>query len=290
MLRTAVKCFFEKETGTSQYVVHCTKTLRAAILDSVLDYDPVSGHAKTQSAEKIVHFVQENNLHVDWLLETHPHADHLSASRYLKHIFPEARIAIGNHVVDSQQVFKDLYNVKDFKTDGSQFDKLWADGEHFNIGELDVEVLHTPGHTPACVCYYIREDAIFVGDTIFMPDMGTARCDFPGGSVTRMWASIQRILTLPRQTRLFVGHDYAPGGRELACETTIDDQLKSNKHVKEGTSEHEFVQFRTKRDAELTLPRLIHPSMQFNIRAGSAPEPEDNGQCYIKIPISLPLP
>jgi glyoxylase-like metal-dependent hydrolase (beta-lactamase superfamily II) len=233
----------------------------------------------------VIAFVREQDLVVDWILETHAHADHLSAAPHLKHKLG-GRIGIGEHITEVQKLFKDLFNVeKTFNTDGSQFDHLFKEGERFAIGALEGHVLYTPGHTPACVTYVIG-DAAFVGDTLFMPDGGTARADFPGGDAATLYRSIEKILALPPQTRLFVCHDYGPGGRAIAWETTVAEQRGRNIHVREGSSETEFVEMRTKRDKTLSVPKLLIPSIQINMRAGELPPPEDNGVSYIKIPIN----
>lgn len=282
----AVKAFFDAPTFTVSYVVHDPKTRRAAIIDSVLDFDPASGRTSTASADALLAYVQANGLSVDWLLETHAHADHLSAAPYLQKK-GGGKIAIGAHIVAVQKTFGGLFNAEPgFRRDGSDFDHLFADGDRFQIGALDVTVLHVPGHTPACIAYVIG-DAAFVGDTMFMPDYGTARADFPGGDARTLYRSARRILSLPPQTRLFMCHDYLPEGRtEYAWETTIAEERRANVHIHDGVDEDAFVSMREARDATLAMPRLILPSVQVNMRAGHLPPPEDNGVTYLKIPLN----
>ena len=281
-----IKAFFDRATFTVTYVVHDPRTRRAAIVDSVLDYEPASSRTSFSSADMIIAHVQQNGLTVDWVLETHPHADHLSAAPYLREKLG-GRIAIGEHIVTVWETFGDLFNTgTQLSRDGSDFDCLFADGETFQIGNLDVTVLHVPGHTPACIAYVIG-DAVFVGDTIFMPDYGTARADFPGGDARQLFRSLRRILELPGATRLFVCHDYLPEGRcEYRWETTVEAERKGNVHVHDGISEIEFVAMREARDARLRIPSLILPSVQVNMRGGRLPPPEDNGIRYLKIPLN----
>jgi glyoxylase-like metal-dependent hydrolase (beta-lactamase superfamily II) len=279
-----ITAFFDQATNTISYIVADPATRAAAIVDSVLDFDPKSGRTATASADRLIATVRERDLTVERILETHVHADHLSAAPYLKERLG-GRIGIGEHVRQVQQVFKTLFNAEPgFATDGRQFDHLFADGERFRIGCVEAEVLHTPGHTPADISYVIG-DAAFVGDTLFMPDYGTARTDFPGGNAHALYRSIRRILSLPPRTRLFTGHDYAPGGRSPAWESTIAEQRVRNVHIHDGVTEEEFVALRTARDATLDMPRLILPSVQVNMRAGHMPPAEDNGVRYLKIPI-----
>jgi len=283
-MKPEVKTFFDEATFTATHVVHCPETKKAAIVDSVLDYDPKSGRTSTRSAEAVLAYVNDAGLAVEWILETHVHADHLTASPFLKEKLG-ADVGIGARIAAVQGVFKKIFNAEpEFATDGRQFDHLFEDGETFAIGKLEGRVIHTPGHTPACATYVIG-DAAFVGDTLFMPDFGTARCDFPGGDARQLYQSIQKILALPPQTRLFLCHDYAPGGRAYAWETTVAAERAANIHVHDGVNEDEFVAMRTKRDAELDMPVLILPSVQVNMRAGAMPPPEDNGMRYLKIPI-----
>lgn len=281
-----IKSFFDKQTNTVTYVIHDPETRRAAIVDSVLDYDPASGRTSFSSADAVIAYVREKELAIDWLLETHAHADHLSAAPYLQQKLG-GKVAIGEHIVSVQQVFGKLFNAgSDFARDGSDFDTLWKDGDHFAIGNLDVTVLHVPGHTPACIAYVIG-DAVFVGDTMFMPDYGTARADFPGGDARTLYRSARRILSLPPETRLFMCHDYLPEGREVfAWETTVEEERKANKHIHDGVTEDEFVAVREARDATLSMPRLILPSVQVNMRAGHMPAAEENGVTYLKIPVN----
>ena len=275
-MKADVTPFFDERTFTVTYVVADPGNRACAVIDSVLDYDPKSGRTSTSSADKVLAFVQDNELKPEWILETHAHADHLTAARYLRENLG-ARTGIGAAVRRVQQTFAEIFNIgPEFPRDGSQWDRLFEDGEVEPLGELAIEAMHTPGHTPACVCYRIG-DAVFTGDTIFMPDMGTGRCDFPGGSAAQLYASTQRILALPPETRVFVGHDYGPGGRPNAWESTVRDQRAANIHVRDGISEQEFVRVREARDAELDLPNLILPSVQVNIRGGAFPLPEDNG-------------
>lgn len=280
-----VKHFFDKATWTLSYVVYDAPGGTAAIIDSVLDYDPKSGRTKTDSAEQVLAFVRAQDLDVAWILETHAHADHMSAAQYLREQLG-GQIGIGAQIVRVQETFKQIFNLEPaLATDGSQFDRLFADGERFAIGRLTGEVLAVPGHTPACVAYRIG-DALFVGDTMFMPDVGTARCDFPGGDARTLYKSIRRLLDYPADTRIFVCHDYPPAGREVQCQTTVAAEREANIHVHDGVSEEAFVGMRTKRDATLEMPTLILPSIQINIRAGAFPPPEDNGTRYLKMPLN----
>ncbi len=280
-----VHALFHKGSSTICYIVACPTTRKCAVINSVLDFDLASGRTTTEFADAVAAKVRELGLTVQWILETHVHADHLSAAPVIREALG-GRIGIGERIGEVQTGFAKIYNLdKSFATDGRQFDHLFADGEQFAIGSIQARVLHTPGHTPACVSYIIG-DAVFCGDTIFMPDFGTARCDFPGGSARTLYQSIQRILALPPEIRIFVCHDYAPGGREHAWETTVAEQRRANKHVKDGVDEDAFVDMRTKRDAELDMPGLLLPSIQVNIRAGQLPEPEDNGVVYLKLPLN----
>jgi len=280
-----VKHFFDKATWTLSYVVYDAPGGTAAIIDSVLDYDPKSGRTKTDSAEQVLAFVRAQDLDVAWILETHAHADHMSASQYLREQLG-GQIGIGVQITRVQETFKQIFNLEPaLATDGSQFDRLFADGERFAIGRLTGEVLAVPGHTPACVAYRIG-DALFVGDTMFMPDVGTARCDFPGGDARTLYKSIRRLLDYPADTRIFVCHDYPPAGRAVQCQTTVAAEREANIHVHDGVAEEAFVDMRTKRDATLEMPTLILPAIQVNIRAGAFPPPEDNGTRYLKIPLN----
>ena len=281
-----ITAFFDYVTNTISYVVRDPYGSACAIIDSVLDFDFASGRTDTQSADKIINFVTENKLDVQWLLESHVHADHLSAAPYIQ-MKVGGKIGIGSRITDVQQTFGKIFNEgTEFQRDGSQFDKLFVEGDTFHIGQLRGDVLHTPGHTPACLTYVI-EDAAFVGDTLFMPDFGTARCDFPGGSSERLFSSIQKILDMPDATRIFVGHDYkAPGRDNYAWETTVGEQKKKNIHIKSGKSKDDFVKLRDERDAKLAMPKLIVPSLQVNMRAGNMPEPDEQGDVFIKVPIN----
>ena len=284
--RPSIAGFFDEATNTVSYVIHDPATKEAAIIDSVLDYDAAAGRTSNGSADLMVEYVQANGLTVIWLIETHAHADHISAAPYLQEKLG-GKLAIGREIIRVQEVFGKLFNAgSDFERDGSQFDHLFDDGETFELGEIEATALHVPGHTPADYAL-IFGDAAFVGDTIFMPDFGTARADFPGGDARQLYQSIQRLLSLPEETRLFLCHDYkAPGRDEYAWETTVGQQRRENVHVKEDTTGDEFVDMRTKRDKTLAMPKLIMPSVQVNIRGGRLPEPEDNGVSYIKIPVN----
>lgn len=280
-----IKAFFDKATFTVSYVVADPETDRCAILDSVLDYDPKSGRTDTKSADEVIAYVKERGFTVDLLLETHVHADHLSAAPYLKKAVG-GEIVIGDNIRVVQGVFSKLFNAEDgFPTDGRQFNRLVSEGDTLTMGSKTWTVMHTPGHTPACMTYLI-EDAAFVGDTLFMPDFGTARCDFPGGDARQLYRSIQRLLALPPETRLFMCHDYAPGGREYKWETTVAEEREANIHLKGGVTEDAFVEMRTARDKQLAMPVLLLPSVQVNMRAGELPPPEDNGVSYLKIPLN----
>lgn len=280
----ALQSFFDPDTFTVSYVIAEQNGSHCVIIDSVLDYDPKSGRTSTKSADKVITYIKDHGLTVDWILETHVHADHLSASQYLKNTVG-GQIALGEHVVTVQKAFKGLFNAEEsFSTDGSQFDKLLCDGDCLQAGTLEIKTLHTPGHTPACVTYQI-EDALFVGDTLFMPDFGTARCDFPGGDAHSLYRSIQKILSFPDETRIFLCHDYAPGGRSYLWETTVGEQKTKNIHVNETIDEDAFVALRQERDAALDMPVLILPSVQINMRAGAFPPADDNGVAYLKIPL-----
>ncbi|WP_145205182.1 MBL fold metallo-hydrolase [Sphingobium sp. B2] len=281
-----VKAFFDAPTFTFTYVVHDAETRRAAVIDSVLTYDPAAGRTGHEAVEPVIAYVEAQGLSVDWHLETHAHADHLSAAPYLQQKLG-GKIAIGAHICEVQHTFGALFNAgTTFQRDGSDFDHLWADGDQFMIGNIAVTVLHVPGHTPACVAYVIG-DAAFVGDTMFMPDYGTARADFPGGDARTLFRSLRRLLELPPETRLFLCHDYLPEGRDhYAWETTVAEQRRANIHAHDGVSEDDFVAMREARDATLDMPRLILPSVQVNMRAGHLPAPDDNGVTYLKIPVN----
>ena len=285
MVNPVVQAFFDPDTFTISYVVFAEGHSACVVIDPVLDYDARAGRTRTRSARQIVDFIQTKGLQVEWILETHAHADHLSAAQWLKGQVG-GQVAIGSHIDQVQQHFSKLYGLgPDFATDGSQFDRLLHEGERITAGDLVIEVWHTPGHTPACVTYVVG-DAVFVGDTLFMPDYGTARTDFPGGDAAALYHSIQRILALPPQTRLFMCHDYLPGGREPLWETTVAAQRAQNLMVRDGVTEVDFVQDRKRRDAGLAAPALILPSLQVNIRAGHLPAAEANGIQYLKIPLN----
>jgi glyoxylase-like metal-dependent hydrolase (beta-lactamase superfamily II) len=285
MIKPDVRAFHDPATFTITYVVSDPASRQAAIIDSVLDYDPASGRTATGSADEVIAFAGKNRLDIAWILETHVHADHLSAAPYIKEKLG-GTAAIGAHVTTVQEMFRPVFNLADLATDGSQFDHRFAEGDTFNIGELVAKVIATPGHTPACMTYVIG-DAAFVGDTLFMPDYGTARCDFPGGSAAQLYDSIQKILALPDDTRLFMCHDYkAPGRDEFAWETSVAEQKAHNVHINDRVSRDEFVELREGRDAELGMPKLILPSLQVNLRGGHLPPPEDNDVRYLKIPLN----
>ena len=278
--------FFDEKTNAASYIVKDPSSKKCAIIDSVLDFDVTSGSIKTEFADELVQKIDDLDLEVEWVIETHVHADHLSAAPFLARKF-SAKIAIGSNINVVQKVFGKIFNAgTEFQMDGSQFDVLFEDGDMFKIGNMMAKVMHTPGHTPACVTYVIGNSA-FIGDTLFMPDFGTARADFPGGSAVDLYNSIQKILSLPENTRLFLCHDYkAPGRNEFCWKTTVSEQRLSNVHVGGGKTESEFVKFRTERDKKLGMPKLIIPSIQVNMRAGNLPPKEDDGEHYLKIPIN----
>ena len=284
-----VEGFFDPATWTVSYIVLDQGTKQCALVDSVLDYDPKSGRTSHASADALIARVSELGAHVQWILETHVHADHLTAAPYLKQELG-GQIGIGQHITTVQKVFGSLFNAgSDFARDGRQFDHLFADGEKFSIGGLQARAMHTPGHTPACMTYVVEDGsrtAAFVGDTLFMPDYGTARCDFPGGDARTLFRSINKVLSLPPDTLLYMCHDYQPGGREVQYVSTVAEERERNIHVRNGVSEEEFVVMRQARDATLGMPTLILPSVQVNMRAGQLPEPESNGTRYIKIPLN----
>lgn len=280
-----VHALFDPATWTFTYVVHGGAGSAAAIIDSVLDYDPKSGRTRTANADRVIAYVREHSLQVRWILETHAHADHLSAAPYLRQHLG-GRIAIGARITEVQKVFQGVFHLEpELRLDGSQFDQLLDDGQTIELGEFAGRVLAVPGHTPACLAYQFG-DAVFIGDTMFMPDVGTARADFPGGDARTLYRSIRRLLSLPTQTRLFMCHDYPPEGRPIAHVSTVAEQRAKNIHVHDGISEDEFVALRTRRDATLEMPVLILPAVQVNIRAGEMPPPEANGTSYLKIPIN----
>ncbi|SRR6056297_2282905 len=287
MKHPLVTHFFDEPTNTFSYIVQDPDSSACAIIDSVLDFDYAAGRTDVRSADEIIEYVRNTQLTVEWILETHVHADHLSAAPYL-HEQLGGKTGIGEKIVEVQEVFGKAFNAgTEFARDGSQFDRLFKEGDTFTIGGLEARILHTPGHTPACLTYVIG-DAAFVGDTIFAPDSGTARCDFPGGDAHTLYQSIQKVLALPGETRIFLCHDYKAAGRdEFVHETTVAEQRANNIHVGEGMSEQDFVVLRSERDATLNMPRLILPSVQVNMRAGDMPAPEANGQVYLKVPINL---
>ena len=283
--RTHIQPFFDRKTWTVSYVVNDIATKKAAVIDPVLDYDFKSGHTDTNAADTLLEYVNAEALTVQWILETHAHADHLSGARYLQERVG-GRIAIGEHIREVQATFKKLYNLeRTFLPDGSQFDHLFKDGEVFKIGEIEATAMLVPGHTPADMAYFV-DGAVFVGDTMFMPDVGTARADFPGGNAHTLYRSMRRILSLPQETRMFVCHDYPPKGREPKWETSVAEQRANNIHVRDGISEEEFVAMRNARDATLEVPTLILPSLQVNVRAGHLPPADENGVAYLRIPLN----
>ena len=284
-MEPVVKAFFDELTSTVTYVVNDPAGMVCAIIDPVLGFDQASGRTSTSSADKAIEYISEKGFEVAWILETHAHADHLSAAQYIKRK-TGGKTGIGRHITTTQAIFKDIFNIGDeFKPDGTQFDSLFDDGDELELGTIKIRVMHTPGHTPACITYLVG-DAAFVGDTLFMPDFGTARVDFPGGDAATLYRSIQRIFKLPTETRMFMCHDYkAPGRDQYAWEASVAEQRTSNIHVHEGISEQEFIEFRIQRDAKLGLPKLILPSIQINIRAGNMPPADDNGVVYLKLPV-----
>lgn len=286
-MKPGVKSFFDRETNTVTYILIDPSGNTCAIIDPVLDFDPASGRTSTASADEVLGFIKENGLEAAWILETHAHADHLSAAAYLKPM-TGAKTGTGRHITEVQAVFKDIFKLGDeFKPDGEQFDHLFDDGDVLQVGSLEVRVMHTPGHTPSCITY-VAGDAAFVGDTLFMPDYGTARADFPGGDAAALYRSIRRILALPGETRIFLCHDYkAPGRDEYVWETTVARQRAANIHIHDGVTEQDFVEFRNRRDAELNMPKLILPSIQVNIRAGEMPPADDSGVVFLKIPVNV---
>lgn len=284
--KPAIRAFFDEPTNTVSYLVWDPASMKGAVVDPVLDFDHRSGKANVASADAILAFAKEQGIRIERVLESHAHADHLSGAPYIK-LKTGARVGIGEHIRDVQRIFRPVFNATDVSGDGSEFDDLFADGQVFSIGALDAEVIHTPGHTPACVSYRIA-DAVFVGDTLFMPDYGTARADFPGGDARTLYRSIRRLLSLPPETRLFMCHDYKATGRDsYAWETTVGEERARNVHVREGVGEDEFVAMREKRDAGLAAPLLLLPSIQVNIRAGKFPPAEANGVHYLKVPVKL---
>lgn len=286
MQHPVVYAFFEPVSFTYSYLVWDPQSREAAIIDPVLDFDAASGTSHTSSAQQIIEMVKQHQLNLQWILETHVHADHLSAAPFLQKQLG-GRIAIGCRITEVQQLFGQIFNLKDLQTDGSAFDKLFQDGEVFMLGTIPCSVLHTPGHTPACVSYCIG-DCVFVGDTLFMPDYGSARCDFPGGDAATLYQSVQKLYQLPDQTRMFLCHDYkAPGRDDFVCETSVAAQKQQNIHLKQGISEQDFVVMRTSRDKTLSMPKLMLPSVQVNVRAGQFPAAEDNCTVYLKLPVNL---
>jgi len=285
MQRPAVKAFFHVLSHTFSYVVWDPATMKAAVLDSVLDYDAAAGRTHRGSADTLIAFVQSEKLDVEWVIDTHIHADHLSAAPYVQAKLG-GRLGIGEHIRAVQDAFGKLFNAGDeFQRDGSQFDHLFTDGERYMVGSIEATAIHTPGHTPACMTHLIG-DAAFVGDTLFMPDYGTARCDFPGGDAATLYRSIHRIFALPDDTRIFLCHDYKAAGRDaFVCETSVAEERRGNIHARDGIGEAEFVAMRTERDAALSMPQLILPAVQVNMRAGQLPPAEDNGVRYLKIPL-----
>lgn len=286
MSQIHVEAFLDKDSETFSYVVSDIASKHAVIIDPVLDFDYKSGRTATQSAEVILSYIQQQHLTVDWVLETHAHADHLSAAPYFKQQLG-AQIGIGAQIMQVQTIFKQVFNLeKEFLPNGAQFDRLFHDGEIIQVGTMQIRVIHTPGHTPADLAYLVNEEAAFVGDTLFMPDVGTSRCDFPGGSASTLFHSITRLLALPAETKIYVCHDYPTKGREHHYQTTVGAQRQHNIHVRDGVTEAQFVTMREARDATLAMPRLILPSIQVNIRAGHMPPADEQGKVYLKLPIN----
>jgi len=283
-----VKTFYDTRTSTFTYVVFDVDTKDAIVIDPVLDYEPVGSKVWTESVDEVIDFIKSKQLTLHYIMETHAHADHISGAQLIKDAFPDAKTAIGKNITVVQHYFKKMFNLEDdFPVDGSQFDRLLEDNEVFNAGSIRIEVIFTPGHTPACASYKI-DDAVFMGDALFMPDSGTGRCDFPAGSVHDLYNSItKRIYTLPDETRLFMGHDYQPGGREVMNMSTVAEQKANNIHLKEGVTEEEFTAFRREKDAELDAPKLLFQSIQVNIDAGDLPDAEESGTAYLKIPVNI---
>lgn len=285
-MKAQIKSFFDKATWTFTYVISDPEARVCVVIDPVLDYDPKSGRTRTQSAQQVIEYIKSNHLRLEWILETHAHADHLTAAKYLQNELG-GKIAIGEKVQKVQDVFKGIFNLgEEFKADGSQFDHLLKDGETISFGSLAIESIAVPGHTPACLAYKIG-DAIFVGDTLFPPDVGTARCDFPGGDASTLYKSIKKILSYPESTNLYMCHDYPPTDRKVIDKTMIGEQRENNIHIRDGVTEDQFVQMRKTRDSTLEVPVLLLPSIQVNLRAGTMPPKEDNGTSYMKIPINL---
>ncbi|MFW5967759.1 MAG: MBL fold metallo-hydrolase [Persicimonas sp.] len=282
-----IETFFDERTSTLTYVVYDADTKDAVVIDPVLDYDPKASKTWTESADAVIDFVRDENLNLHYILETHAHADHLSGSQVIQKAFPDAKIGVGERITDVQEVFKGVFDLpEDFPTDGRQFDVLLSEDEPLEAGSLEIEAIFTPGHTPACATYQI-DDAIFTGDALFMPDQGTGRCDFPGGSAKDMYQSVQKLYELPADTRVFVGHDYQPGGREVRYESTIGEEKEKNVMLPASHSEEEFIEARETRDASLEAPRLLFQSVQVNVDAGSLPEAHDNEVRYLRIPINV---
>ncbi|WP_026377525.1 MBL fold metallo-hydrolase [Aestuariibacter salexigens] len=281
-----VEAFLDNDSETFTYVVHDIETREAAVIDPVLDFDYKSGRTSSHSAQQIADYIDAEQLSVQWVLETHAHADHLSAAPFFKQRYA-AKIGIGEHITEVQKTFKTLFNLeKAFLPNGAQFDRLFKDDDQLTLGNLTFRVVHTPGHTPADLAYVLNEQAVFVGDTMFMPDVGTARCDFPGGSAGQLYDSIQKLLSLPDSTDIYICHDYPPKGRQHECKTTVKAQRENNIHVKQEITRDQFISMRESRDATLDMPRLILPAIQLNIRAGDLPPADDNGTRYLKIPIN----
>lgn len=277
--------FFDEATNTISYCVQDPDSKACALYDSVLDFDFASGRTSKKSADELIAYVRQHDLRVEWIIETHVHADHLSAAPYLQEELG-GKLGIGARVIEVQDIFGKIFNEgTEFQRDGSQFDALFEEGDTYSIGSLGAFVIHTPGHTPACMAHVIG-DAVIVGDTLFMPDGGSARADFPGGDARELYRSIQKVLSLPRDMRMFICHDYGPGGRDIAWETTVGEQIDSNIHVGGGAGEEEYVKMRTERDAQLSMPKLIIPSVQVNMRAGEMPDPDESGRRYLKVPLN----
>jgi glyoxylase-like metal-dependent hydrolase (beta-lactamase superfamily II) len=286
-MKMNIKAFYDTRTSTMTYVVFDADTKDAVVIDPVLDYEPKASKTWTESADAVIDYVKSNDLELHYILETHAHADHLSGSQIIQEAFPQAKIGVGERITEVQEVFKDVFDLpEDFPTDGRQFDLLLSEDEELEAGSLSIKTIFTPGHTPACATYQV-EDAVFTGDAMFMPDMGTGRCDFPGGSAEDMYDSIHKLYELPVDTRVFVGHDYQPGGREVAWETTIGEQKRDNIQIPADRSKEEFVKFRSERDATLDAPQLLFQSVQVNVDAGKLPDPSKNEVRYLRIPVNV---
>eukprot|EP01108_Squamamoeba_japonica_P007881 TRINITY_DN6839_c0_g1_i1.p1 TRINITY_DN6839_c0_g1~~TRINITY_DN6839_c0_g1_i1.p1 ORF type:complete len:305 (-),score=83.92 TRINITY_DN6839_c0_g1_i1:61-933(-) len=287
MTSLSVKCFFEESSSTCQYVVADSATKKCAIVDSVLFYDAAAGCTSPAPCDEMLAYIKEQSFELQWILDTHAHADHITGAQYLKKLYPDIPYCIGEHIKTVQETFKPIYDLHELKTDGSQFDRLFKDGETFQLGDSKVVVMHTPGHTPACISYYFESGAVFVGDTLFAPDAGTGRCDFPNGSAHDMWTSLQKLCALPEETDVYLCHDYQPGGRELVYKTTVKAQKENNIHLADS-DENKYIEFRKTRDATLKVPKLLIPSIQVNIDGGHLPTAKDGDKhAHLKVPLNV---